>query len=80
MREAPLDLLELARLVRRARTDQGLTQVDLGGLANVGERFVVELEQAKPTLAIGKTINVLEALGLRLIASARSSGLRDGPR
>jgi len=51
-----------------------LTQVDLGGIANVGERFVVEMEQAKPTLAIAKVIAVLEALGLSLQASHRLDG------
>lgn len=72
LRDAPEELVELARRIRSERNAQGLTQVDLGGLANVGERFVVELEQAKPTLAIGKAIAVLEALGLRLQAQPRT--------
>jgi y4mF family transcriptional regulator len=72
LRDAPSDLVELARLIRSARIAQGLTQVDLGGLANVGERFVVEAEQAKPTLAVGKLMSVCAALGYRLQATPRS--------
>ncbi len=72
LRVAPADLIELARQLRTARIAQGLTQVDLGGLANVGERFIVEAEQAKPTLAVGKLMSMCEALGYRLHATPRA--------
>jgi y4mF family transcriptional regulator len=74
LRTAPPQLIELARLARARRTAEAVTQAELGGLAGVGARFVVELEQAKPTLAIGKVIAVLDALGFELRAVPRRGG------
>ncbi|NQY80841.1 MAG: helix-turn-helix transcriptional regulator [Candidatus Caenarcaniphilales bacterium] len=67
MKKIELKSLEdLARTVREARKEQGLNQEDLAGLANTGRRFIVDLEAAKETLQIGKTLQVLSALGLSL--------------
>jgi hypothetical protein len=38
----------------------------VAGLSNTGTRFVIELEHGKPTIAVGKLIDVLTALGLTL--------------
>jgi y4mF family transcriptional regulator len=62
----PTKLEEIGRTIRRARKAQGLKQADLAGLANVGTRFVIELEAGKPTIQMGKAIKVLETLGCRL--------------
>jgi len=58
--------------VRQARKRLGVTQRDLAMTAGTGLRFVVELEQGKETLQMGKVLNVLQALGLRL--EMRSAG------
>lgn len=58
---------ELGALARRARTGQKMLQTDIAGLANTGNRFVVELEQGKPTLQLQKVLDVLDLLGLEVI-------------
>lgn len=59
-------LAQMAVTVRHRRLAAGITQEVLAGLSGTGPRFVRELEQAKPTLEIGKVLAVLQALGLRL--------------
>lgn len=63
----PTTLEEIASIIRRTRKAQGLKQVELAGYANVGTRFVIELESGKPTIQMGKAIKVLETLGCRIL-------------
>ena len=58
--------LTLGQLVRQARKRQGLRQDELAGAANVGVRFIVDLEAGKSTAQLGKALSVFRALGLRL--------------
>lgn len=58
---------ELGAVARAARREQGLTQLDLAGTANTGNRFVVELEKGKPTLQLQKAIDALALLGLEVV-------------
>ena len=62
--------LELGKTVRSARRAAGLRQDELAGAANVGVRFVIELEAGKPTAQLGKTFAVLDALGCRVSIEA----------
>ena len=55
---------DIGQQIQSARKKQGLSQEELAMLANVGRRFVVELEQGKATAQIGKVLQVLHALGL----------------
>ena len=57
---------ELGRIVREVRLAQGLRQDQLAAAAGVGVRFLIELEQGKPTARLGKALDVLRALGLRV--------------
>ena len=57
---------DIGQTVQTYRKKQGLTQEELALLANVGRRFVVELEQGKQTAQIGKVLQVLNALGIGL--------------
>ena len=57
---------DIGQTIQTFRKKQGLTQEDLALLANVGRRFVVELEQGKNTAQIGKILQVLHALGIGL--------------
>ena len=50
-------------MIRTARTAAGLRQFELAGAAGVGLRFLVELERGKSTVQLGKTLQVLQALG-----------------
>lgn len=57
---------EIGAVVRQARLAQGLRQDQLAAAANVGVRFLVELERGKPTVRLAKVLAVLDALGCRL--------------
>jgi y4mF family transcriptional regulator len=57
---------DLGQLVREYRVAQKMTQADILGLANTGNRFIVELENGKPTVQFQKVLDVLDALGLEL--------------
>ena len=50
--------------VRKARNAAGLRQDELAGAAGVGTRFIVDLEAGKPTIQLGKTLQVLNALNI----------------
>ena len=60
------DATLLGKAIRRRRKSMGLTQLDAAGLCGVGERFLSELERGKPTAELGKVLQVLDRLGLRL--------------
>lgn len=61
-----LDAPELGRAVRSRRRELGVTQIELAGLANVGARFIGELERGKETLELGRVLRVLDRLGLEV--------------
>lgn len=56
----------LGVLVRDTRKSLGLTQQDLAMTSGTGVRFVVELEQGKPTCQWGKVLRVVQTLGIRV--------------
>jgi len=62
------DIHELGGLVKKCRKAQKVTQVQLSQLTNLGSRFVVDFEAGKPTLQIGKALEVLKTLGIKLYA------------
>lgn len=59
--------LDLGHFVRKFRVAQNITQVDISGLANTGNRFIVELENGKPTVQLQKVLDVLDSLGLEMV-------------
>jgi y4mF family transcriptional regulator len=61
------DVGALGAAIRNARKTHGLTQSQLAGLAGTGVRFVSELERGKPGAEVGKVLDVLAVLGLRLL-------------
>lgn len=63
--------VSFGQVLRDRRKDQGLPQADLAGLCNVGVRFISDLERGKDTVEIGKTLQVLQCLGLELQLLAR---------
>ncbi|GGY07882.1 putative HTH-type transcriptional regulator y4mF [Litchfieldella qijiaojingensis] len=68
---------DLGKLVRQLRTEQGLLQIDLAGLAGTGNRFIVDLERGKPTLQLQKVLDVLDLMGLEVVVR-RKGGIRHG--
>lgn len=53
--------------VRAARRAMGMTQQRFADLAGVGRRFLVELEKGKPSLEMGRVLNVCRAAGIKLV-------------
>ena len=60
----------LGARIRAERKAQGLRQPDLAAAAGTSVRFIVEIEQGKPTARIGKVLDVLRQLGLELRVDA----------
>lgn len=44
----------------------GVTQKDLAMTSGTGLRFIIELEQGKPTCQLGKALTVLQTLGIKI--------------
>jgi HTH-type transcriptional regulator / antitoxin HipB len=59
----------LGTLVRQRRNSLGLRQQDLALAANVGVRFIVDIESGKETSQIGLVLRLLKALGISLQAN-----------
>ena len=64
---------ELGKIVLATRKSHGLTQLDIAGLSNSGNRFVVDLEKGKPTIQMQKVMDVLSLLGLELVIRRKDS-------
>lgn len=64
---------DLGNFVREFRESQKMTQADILGLANTGNRFIVELENGKPTVQFQKVLDVLDTLGLEMMIQKKSS-------
>ncbi|MCP0913030.1 MULTISPECIES: helix-turn-helix transcriptional regulator [Legionella] len=56
----------IGHFIRRVRKKLGVTQKDLALAAGTGLRFIIELENGKPTCQIGKVLQVLQVLGIQL--------------
>ncbi len=54
---------ELGTEMRKARKRLGLTQSQLALAADVGIRFIVDLESGKPTLRLEHVLRVIDTLG-----------------
>jgi len=66
-------ITDLGNAVYRARKEQGLTQADMAGLAQTGNRFIVDLEKGKPTIQLQKAVTILELLGLELVVRKKGT-------
>ncbi len=64
---------DVAARVKSTRRALKLRQAELAAAADVGVRFLIELEAGKPTVQLGKTLAVLNALGLDCSLIARSA-------
>lgn len=61
-----MSIERLGQQVKATRRAQKLTQEDLALTAGVGVRFIRELEQGKETCQVGKVLQVLKMLGLKV--------------
>ena len=62
---------EIGKQILLQRKAAGLTQARAAGLCNVGVRFLSDLENGKPTAALGKVLQVLDGLGLVVTVTSR---------
>jgi y4mF family transcriptional regulator len=61
------DSAELGALIRKIRKQQKVTQLDVAAAANVGIRFIRELETGKRSCQMDKVFDVLQVLGLKVV-------------
>ncbi|WP_319004835.1 hypothetical protein [Hydrogenophaga taeniospiralis] len=58
--------------MRNQRARLALRQLDVAGLGNTGNRFIVELENGKPTVQLQKVLDLLDLLGLEVVVRPKS--------
>ena len=71
---------QLGTAIRMRRKQLKITQKELAMTCGTGLRFIVDLEKGKPTCQIGKTLQVLQALGLALETTILGSDETGGKR
>ncbi|MGB3075288.1 MAG: hypothetical protein WBB36_08195 [Chitinophagales bacterium] len=73
MKYTPEKIGEIVKMVRKS---MGATQKDLALTSGTGLRFIIELEQGKPTCQLGKVLIVLQTLGVKIdLTLPRSASL-----
>lgn len=58
--------VQIGAAIRARRRQLKVTQKDLAMTCGTGLRFIIDLEKGKPTCQIGKLLQVIQALGLKL--------------
>ena len=65
--------VDLGAVVREQRKRLALKQLDIAGLGNTGNRFIVDLENGKPTLQLQTARDVMDLLGLELVIRPKAA-------
>ena len=65
--------VELGAVIRDQRRRLALRQLDLAGLGNTGNRFIVDLENGKPTVQLQKVLDLMDLLGLEVVVRTKAS-------
>ncbi|MCP4607079.1 MAG: helix-turn-helix transcriptional regulator [Proteobacteria bacterium] len=65
---------QLGAAIRARRRQLKVTQKDLAMTCGTGLRFIIDLEKGKPTCQIGKILQVIQALGLKLRIAGPGAG------
>jgi len=65
--------VELGAVIREQRKRLALKQLDLAGLGNTGNRFIVDLENGKPTVQLQKVLDLMGLLGLEVVVRTKAS-------
>ncbi|MDD3849949.1 MAG: helix-turn-helix transcriptional regulator [Smithellaceae bacterium] len=71
MKDKAVTAANIGAAIRKKRKEDGLTLADAAALCGVGYRFLSDLENGKPTVQMGKVLQVLTALGLDLYIASR---------
>lgn len=67
------DAAEIGAVVRQLRKAGKMTQAEAAAMCRVGTRFLSDLENGKPTLHLGKALQVLRDFGLLVILRKKGS-------
>ena len=65
--------VELGAVIREQRKRLALKQLDLAGLGNTGNRFIVDLENGKPTVQLHKVLDLMDLIGLEVVVRTKAS-------
>ena len=60
------DARTLGEAIRQERRRLKVTQKDLAMASGSGLRFIVDLEKGKPTCQLGKALEIVRVLGMKL--------------
>lgn len=71
--------VELGAVIREQRKRLALKQLDLAGLGNTGNRFIVDLENGKPTVQLQKVLDLMDLLGLEVVVRTKASRSAPAP-
>ena len=71
--------VELGAVIREQRKRLNLKQLDLAGLGNTGNRFIVDLENGKPTVQLQKVLDLMDLLGLEVVVRTKASRSASSP-
>ena len=71
---------QLGASIRARRRQLKVTQKDLAMTCGTGLRFIIDLENGKPTCQVGKILQVLQALGLKLQIASLSVDTDQGEK
>jgi y4mF family transcriptional regulator len=66
MKHSILSPIDLARVIRAVRKSVKVRQDDLAGAVGVSRQFAVDVEKGKPTVQLGKVLQLLDELGVVL--------------
>ena len=58
---------QLGMAIRSRRKQVKITQKELAMTCGTGLRFIIDLEKGKATCQVGKTLDILQALGLAVV-------------
>ena len=65
---------ELGQYLLKERKQLKLTQKEISEFADVGRKFIIEIEKGKTTAQLGKVFELLNSLGLDLHLVKRGEG------
>ncbi len=66
------DSISLGQAIRNRRKELSYTQKYISEVTGFSMSFLSDLENGKPTCEIGKTLHIMNMLGLNLSVEARS--------
>ena len=67
---------DVAVMVQRERKRQGATQIELSQMANVGVRFLRDVEDGKPSVHFDKLMRILVVLGISVDFRCRGDDVK----